>query len=1312
MFSHTLPPHFPSWHLKQAAALGLLSTPPPLNNSMRCILFSLSALSADTQVVSFIAGGGATGTVSGYSNGVGSSALFNFPLGVAISATNNSTLYVADMMSNAIRAVSLTTGAVSVFAGRTTVGTSNGVGSNALFNQPSGVALAADGTLYVSDRSNHKIRAISAVAAVTTVAGGGSTAGTASGTADGTGSSATFNEPIAVAVAPSGSALFVADFGNNLIRAIALPSRAVTTLAGGGAPGGTAYGSGDGIGSNALFNGPAAVAVDAAGVVYVVDQSNHKVRAISVAGEVSTLAGGGAAGSSAGSSDGVGTAALFNLPAALALSAFGVAYVADAHSLRSIETWSRTVTTLAGGSVGGAANGVGTAARFNTPSGLAVSAVTVAGGVLYVADTSSHALRAVSLPPSTATATPTRSPSASPTRTPSRSVSPTPSTTAPPSASASALPTGTVFWATCAASAACVPAAIQVPVGRTLSVATQSAAAYANSANYFVQAQPPADGVRLRVTYTAFATEAGWDFSHVFSGAAALGPFHPAAAGNLQGAVSGTTAPAAVTAGYGEKVVLQLHTDSSLALAGIAADIFAEACPAGLFCPAGAGAGVPCPAGAFCPLGSASPVQCAPGSVCATAGLAAPAACPAGTVCPSASMTVPFACPCPGACTEAGLAIGPTCSATASAGLSPTQTPSTSPSLTRTATVSRTASGTLSGTPSISFSSSATPTPSQSPSAFPLAPVAMTQCASTAACVPAPLAVPAGARVTVFSQGAAAYANSANYFFHATSAPGARVTVTFSTFATEANYDHFYVFSGSSGPFQSSAATQSHADVIAGPLSGGALPFSTALPGAYGTAVVLQLFTDGSVTGAGVSVVVSAELCPAGFYCETGAAGAVACPPLADCPAGTAVPPSASPTPTPSGTASSTTSAPPTPSPTPTPTQTPSRSVSPSTTTTLTATPTASVSLGASASATPSVSGTASDSPSATATATDSDTSSPSATASPSPTTTESAPETPSPTPSADETPSTTVSAPPAKLKPSPSATPSVSGSSDATPSPSPSPSPSPTRAAFRAPPAAGGAAADGGGAQPDVIGGVVGGVAATVAAAAAAALAITARRRRVRRLGEARILATKAARDDADVLFKNPIAPHPGAGDGLAPQPATAAARHVAALAAFSAVRRAGDAQKTGVPTAAAPPEDTPPVAPLPHGWVVAGVDAEGDRWYENTRTGETTWELPGSDRTGAHAGAAAPQPAAAAEAEIWILGGVDADGDRWYENTRTGETSWLRPEEIHVATGMGAVGAPPNAALPVGWREVSDGQDTWYEHGERGETTWVRPL
>ena len=225
------------------------------------------------------------------------------------------------------------------------------------------------------------MRALAAIAfTFSTLAG---TPGTVVNSQDGTGTAAQFDAPYGVAVDRAGN-VYVADTLNNIVRKIS-PSGEVTTLA--GAPG--QEGRVDGTSAIARFNEPFGVAVDDAGNVYVADASNNAIRKVTSAGVVTTLAGGGGAGSS----DGTGSAARLDEPRGVAIDVTGTLYVADYdnHLIRKI-TAAGVVTTLAGqADVPGNADGVGTAASFRGPNGIAVDSA----GVVYVADTGNRSIRRI-----------------------------------------------------------------------------------------------------------------------------------------------------------------------------------------------------------------------------------------------------------------------------------------------------------------------------------------------------------------------------------------------------------------------------------------------------------------------------------------------------------------------------------------------------------------------------------------------------------------------------------------------------------------------------------------------------------------------------------------------------------------------------------------------------------------------------------------------------------------------------------------------------------------------------------------------------
>ena len=218
-------------------------------------------------------------------------------------------------------------------------GSANGTNDAARFNVPEGLAVDSAGNIYVADNNNCMIRKITLLGSnwvVSTIAG----AARIAGNGDGTGTNALFAYPEGLAVDSAGN-IYVADTGNNTVRRVTSLG-VVWTLAGRS----VSAGSADGPGIAAQFNQPAAIAQDAAGNLYVTDAGNCTIRQINPSGQVNTLA--GMAGNP-GSSDGVGSYALFAFPEGLAVDCAGNIYVADTgnETIRKI-TPAGLVSTIAG----------------------------------------------------------------------------------------------------------------------------------------------------------------------------------------------------------------------------------------------------------------------------------------------------------------------------------------------------------------------------------------------------------------------------------------------------------------------------------------------------------------------------------------------------------------------------------------------------------------------------------------------------------------------------------------------------------------------------------------------------------------------------------------------------------------------------------------------------------------------------------------------------------------------------------------------------------------------------------------------------
>lgn len=302
---------------------------------------------------------------SGDVDGTGTAARFGDIIAMVADASGN--LFVAE--SGVIRKIAA--GAVVTTVTNTNENLGNCIGQYcaAGLSLPNALAVDAAGNLYFADAFYNTIRVRNARTGIVTVLAG--TAGTV-GSLDAVGSAARFNNPYGIAVDAAGSTVYVADSGNRTIRVIDVATGQTATLAGSA---GT-VGSTDGSGSQASFQFPMGLALDAAGNIVVADADDNKIRLVSPSGVVTTLAGNGAAGAV----NGAALQASFNRPTNLASDAAGALYVADATDYEVRKVSGGLVSTIAG-------NGK-VPAIFNAgplPSSLQdASAIALSGTTLYL----------------------------------------------------------------------------------------------------------------------------------------------------------------------------------------------------------------------------------------------------------------------------------------------------------------------------------------------------------------------------------------------------------------------------------------------------------------------------------------------------------------------------------------------------------------------------------------------------------------------------------------------------------------------------------------------------------------------------------------------------------------------------------------------------------------------------------------------------------------------------------------------------------------------------------------------------------------
>jgi uncharacterized protein (TIGR03437 family) len=334
--------------------------------------------------ITTVAGGG-----SQFSTGDGgpaTSAFLYSPAGIAVDASGD--IYIVDTgaggLPGLIRKVS-PSGIISNVAGGGTLNGSFGDGgpaTSAALNGPLGVALDTAGNVYIAETANNSIRRVSTTGTITTVAGPGSTNGALGDGGPATG--ATLSNPAGVALDGAGK-IYIADTGHNRVRKVSLDGT-ITTVAGNGSST-TALGDG-GQATEATVSRPAGIAVDSAGNLYIADAGHNRIRRVSTAGIITTVAGNGSA---AYSGDG-GLATLAAIRATstdrattlgVTVDATGNLYIADSGNNRvRVVTTDGKINTIAGN--GSSAqlgdNGPATGAGLGEPTGMALGS----GGKIYV----------------------------------------------------------------------------------------------------------------------------------------------------------------------------------------------------------------------------------------------------------------------------------------------------------------------------------------------------------------------------------------------------------------------------------------------------------------------------------------------------------------------------------------------------------------------------------------------------------------------------------------------------------------------------------------------------------------------------------------------------------------------------------------------------------------------------------------------------------------------------------------------------------------------------------------------------------------
>jgi len=345
-------------------------------------------VTAATGLITTVAGTGTAGFQG--EAGPATTARLYYPIGMSVDNAGN--VYFGDSSNHRIRKLTIATGVLTTVAGsgNATYGGDGGQAPAAQLYAPTGIAVDAAGNLYIADQNNHRIRKVAPptqALQITTLAGNGTAGYDGDG---GLAPAAKLYFPTGVGVDGAGN-VYVTDYYNHRVRKITAATGVITTVAGTGVAGFLGEG---GPATAARLYYPVGIAVDGAGNLYIADGNNHRIRKVTAAtGVITTVAGSGTAGSLG--DGGVATAAQLYTPSAVAVDAAGNLYIADAnnHKIRKVTAATGIISTLAGtGTAGYLGDGApATMANLSSPQGVAVDGA----GNVFIADVNNQRVRKV-----------------------------------------------------------------------------------------------------------------------------------------------------------------------------------------------------------------------------------------------------------------------------------------------------------------------------------------------------------------------------------------------------------------------------------------------------------------------------------------------------------------------------------------------------------------------------------------------------------------------------------------------------------------------------------------------------------------------------------------------------------------------------------------------------------------------------------------------------------------------------------------------------------------------------------------------------
>ncbi len=351
--------------------------------------FRIRKITVSTGIISSVAGNG-----SAAYRGDGSAATManlNNPTGVALDGSGN--IFIADLYNQRVRKITKSTGIISTVAGNgiNAYGGDSSAATLANLNSPNGIAVDSSGNIYIADRSNHRIRKITASTGIISTVAGSESLGFGGYGGDGSAAtSARLNYPMGVAIDGSGN-IYIADVNNQRIRKVTESTGIISTIAGTGTAGFTGDGN---VANLARLNSPIGVTVDGTGNIYIADANNQRIRKVTAStGIINTVAGNGTLGD--GGDGSIATSANLYSPSGSAVDGSGNIYIADYGNqrIRKVTAFTGIISTVAGnGTQGNLGDGSeATLANLYYPISVALDVL----GNIYIADKNNNKIRKV-----------------------------------------------------------------------------------------------------------------------------------------------------------------------------------------------------------------------------------------------------------------------------------------------------------------------------------------------------------------------------------------------------------------------------------------------------------------------------------------------------------------------------------------------------------------------------------------------------------------------------------------------------------------------------------------------------------------------------------------------------------------------------------------------------------------------------------------------------------------------------------------------------------------------------------------------------